>query len=252
MSNIEYQNVKFRWRDASFYETSKTAREGFVENKYEDKKTKETRINYHRNMEFISGIISMVEIKKLAFGTFLNIRFFEKNPTGGNVSKTLSVPLEDIYGYSNETRSLISALRGYKKGEPVRLTASKKVVPNEKTGKENTYLSFWITYDNITDAEGKRESSGYIPFDEIPKAVKGETRGKVTYDNNARDDFYFAILSKLEAEFVALKAERDLEYQNSKTNGSSAPSSTPPNSTPSNGLTPNEDFANMEEDDLPF
>ena len=195
---MNYENYSFSWKKGKFYLKSKTPLEGYEEITYQDKKSKEPKmlVTYHKYVDSIEGVVSRVEVKEFTFGKFLNVSLKVNDDTFA----TVQVPYKDKYGYSRETKAFVGALDTLKKGE--RVVVNPKISTFTKgNGKEGSSLTIWINYVNIKDENDKNVSTGFIKFEDIPKAIKGEKRGEVTYDNEPISDFFYAKLEKLFTEY---------------------------------------------------
>jgi len=87
-----------------------------------------------------------------------------------------------------------------KVNEEVTITPKENLYKNKK-GEDKKSLNVYINYNNIQREDGKNESTGYIPYSEVPKLEKVEKHGKVTWNSDKADDFYYTILKTLESKF---------------------------------------------------
>lgn len=236
---MNYKNVRFKWGNGKFVESSKEKKEGFEKVEYEDLITKENKVTYHKYHDFVEGVISSVGINETSFGTFLRVNV----KTGKDEITSIQVPYKDTYGYSRETKAFISSLRGYEIGKEVKINP---VVNSftRKNGKEGKDINFYINYKDETTEDGKSISTGYIAFNEIPPLEVEEKRGEKTYNNDKQMDYYYNILETVINNFSKYWDEVK----------ASKPSNE--NETPSNKETANADpvgnSLEFNEDDLPF
>lgn len=235
---MNYKNVRFKWGNGKFVESSKNLSEGFEKITYTDPETKEEKITYHKFYDSVVGIISSVGLNETQFGKFLKVNV----KTGADEITSIQVPYEDKYGYSRETKALISSLRGYELGEEIVINPLVKSF-KRKNGKDGMDVNFYINYKNKKNDEGKSLSTGYVAFTELPPLEVEEKRGQKTYNNDKQMDFYYNILQE-----VIVKFEKYWEeIKTNKDNTTGAESSTVEQSN--SALEPNEEF---NEDDLPF
>jgi len=238
-----YVNLEFKWGPSKFYERSKVAKEGFDAIPYVDKKTNEAKTTYHRLIDSVEGTISSVAVQETSFGRYLKVNL----QTGKDEITSISVGLDDKYGYSREAMAFISSLRGYKLGEEVSINpvVSKYT---KKTGKEGMNVAFYINYKNIQGDNGKSASTGYIDSKKITAVVEEEKLGKKTFNYDARMQFYYDTLETIKANFSEywdkIKADAAAKKSNDNTG-----------TTPDSNNTKQESPVNAEpfdDDDLPF
>lgn len=190
---MAYFNYKVSSREGKFYQSSKEPKEGYVEVVYNNGNSK----IYHNYLRTLQGV--PVAFRQESFN-------YE-----GKTLKTLKVSLkdgEDFHNiscmlwtpkgqYTNEVKALISAFNNYVKlGEEVTLTASTNKYTDKK-GVERSSLSLYLNYVNILNEEGKGLSTGFIRFDELPKAELKEVAGEKVYDFTKQTEFYFQKLEEI-------------------------------------------------------
>jgi len=224
--------------------SSKVALEGYEKVEYTHVASGEQRVTYHKYVDKVEGVLSKIETKTLPFGTYLNVSFYDKE---SNSLNTIQTPLEDKYGYTQVVQALMNSLANYKIGEQVAVSVSIK--DNEYTNKagelkKNKQITFWVNYANILTDAGKNDRPPFLDYATIPKLEKVEKRGQTSYNTDARDDFYYEMIGKIEAQLLVGRTERQAEYE--AKNASNATNATPP--TPKEAVTT---FAS-EDDDLPF
>lgn len=236
-----YINLSLDFKKAKFVEKSKEPKEGFERNDwtFHDR----TGTNYRRFINSISGVVTNVREEKVDFGgrsnTFLKV-FVKDNITGD--TNVVSVDLWGKYGMESDAKTLLGGLRGMIVGEEVTITPKENLYTNKK-GVEKKSLNVYINYKNIQNDDGKSSSTGYIPYDEVPKLDKVEKHGKVTWNSDKVDDFYYNILKSLETKF------ENNSTANTQNNNSS---NNVPTASPQDAFSTTLESKVDEHDDLPF
>jgi len=238
---MNYKNLRFKWGNGKFVESAKQPSEGFQKIEYTDPDSKTDKVTYHKFHDEVSGIISSVGMNETHFGTFLRVNV----KTGTDEITSIQVPYENQYGFSRETKALISSLRDYKLGEDVTIKPVVKTF-TRRNGNEGKDVNFYINYKNIMNDEGKPATTGYIKFDELPELEKEEKRGKTTYNSDKQMDFYYEVLQKVVADFEKYWEDKKA---NSASNTEGDASASAPEEEKAGALEPNAEF---NEDDLPF
>lgn len=192
---MEYNNYSISRKKGKFYLKSKTPQEGYEEITYgEGKKT------YHKYKSTIQGTPTYFGTKEVEYEG-RKLQFLELSLVDGDVTNKISVNLKNKGGYTDEVKMLLSALNGYKMGEPVTMTP-KITTSQGKNGKTYENLNMYMNYQNIKNEEGKGKSTGYINYEDVPGPIKGDDgMGGVTWDWTPSNKFYYGKLQEIESRF---------------------------------------------------
>lgn len=200
-------------KKGQFYLKSKEPQEGYEEVTYgEGQKT------YHQYHKSIKGVPTYFGTKEVDYkGTKLN--FLELALEDNGTTNQLSVNLYNKNGYTDEVKTLISALDGLEMGEEVSInpTTSKYVAKN---GKEYNNLNIYINYLNRKDENGRNPSTGFIHFDSIPKPVKKTVAGRDVWDWTEQTEFYYQKIQEVEKKFATSEEPSVPSKEEDKTNNS--------------------------------
>lgn len=225
---MAYKNLSISKKKASFYQKSKEPKEGYEKVTY-GTPPKDTYHSYQKN---VKGTPNFFEIKEAEISG-AKMKFLELSLKEGEDINKISVPLKNKTGYTDEAKAFISALVGYKMGEPVSISLVNKTNKGAN-GKEYDNLSVYINYENIKNDQGKGQSTGFIPYNDIPKGVEKIVAGDKTWDFTAQTEFYYSKIQEIEAKFKSSAAS------------TSASTTTPEVESPVN------DTEEFDEDTLPF
>lgn len=194
---MNYFNFKISAKRGEFYQSSKTPREGFEEVIYQ-----EVKKTYHKYQRTLFGVVHSVASKEFIYEG-KTIKLLEVSLKDGDNLYQISTQLKNTRGnYSDEAKALISALDGYQAGEPVTISLAYKSSQG-KDGKTYNNCNVYINYQNILNDAGKGQSTGFIPYDQIPKPEKKEVAGEVVYNHEAQLVFFFEKLQVLSSKFKA-------------------------------------------------
>lgn len=191
-----YINLKISGKNGKMYESSNVAKDGFEEVKYDDGK----KTTYHKYYNKIEGEFSgfgMSEMKSdKASITMLNVKI-----KGNDDIFTISVPLKTTYGgISDSARALISAFYNAKPNHGYSVTTMIKT--NESNGKKYDNQVVYVNSLTEMGENGKGLSTGFIPFNEIPRPVKQDDGlGGISYDNKEVNMFFGAKIREISAKF---------------------------------------------------
>lgn len=240
---MNYNNFSLSASKGKLYLKEKSPTEGYEEVTYgtEGKKT------YHKYFSNIKGLPTYLEQKSVEFDG-RTLKFLELTLVDGDDANKVSVPLKTKFGYTDEVKALISALNGLELGEEVSLNPSVNKYTNKK-GEEKKQLQLYINYTNRLGENGKSLSTGYITFDNIPKATSKIVAGDTTWDFTDQTEFYWKKLTEIEERFKN-------QTTSSSTQAPKAPTETLKNAVPT--ATTSEAFepaTNVKEqgyEDLPF
>lgn len=186
-----YNNYAISYARKKLYLKSKEPKEGFEKVTYGT----DNKVTYHKYVDKIAGVLTSVEVKEVTFQN-RKLHFFEVSLVDNDTTNKVSVSLKNASGrYTDEVCNLVGALRGADFGEEVTLTVTST---EGKNGKE--YLNVYINYVNRFNDNNKGLSTGYIPYEEIPRAIKEEDPLLgTTYDWKPVERFYAGLIAKLVA-----------------------------------------------------
>lgn len=226
---MEYRNYSISRKKGKFYLKEKQPTEGYEEVTYgEGQKT------YHKYQNTIQGTPTYFGVKDVEYQG-RTLQFLELSLVDGDITNKVSANLKNKGGYTDEVKIILSALNGYKVGEPVTMTP-KVTTSTGKNGKTYENLNMYMNYINIKNDDGKGQSTGYINYEDIPAPIKSDDgMGGFTWDWTPSNKFYYNKLQEIEARF-ANSAE--------SANTTSAPAPTQEPVAASTGV--------EEEDSLPF
>lgn len=239
---MEYRNFSISAGKGKLYLKEKQPTEGYEEVTYgtEGKKT------YHKYFNSIKGVPSYLDSKEVQFDG-RTLRFLELTLLDGDVSNKISVPLKNKGGYTDEVKLLLSALDGLELGEEITLSTAKSSYKNKK-GEDKEQLNIYINYVNRLGENGKGLSTGFIPYDQIPKPTSKVVAGDTTWDWTEQTEFYYAKLTNILAKFQNAPKQ---EQNNSKPKAET-PKNAVPTASPSEAFESATNYNEKEHDDLPF
>ena len=163
---MTYNNYSISYSKGRLYLKSKEAKEGYEKVTYGT----DNRIIYHKYADRVQGTLSKVEVSEKEFEG-RKLVFFEVTLVDGNTVNRVSTVLRNVKGnYTDEVKCLVSALNSAEFGSNVSLSILK--TKSDKTDKE--FLNIYINYLDRIGENGKPTSTGFIPYDEIPRAEKEE------------------------------------------------------------------------------
>lgn len=193
---MNYNNYSISASKGKLYLKEKQPTEGYEEITYgvnNDKKT------YHKYFNSIKGTPKSVETKEVQFDG-RTLKFLEFTLVDGEDLNKVSLPLKNKSGYTDEVKTLISALNGLEVGEEVTFSPSLNTYTNKK-GEEKKQLQIYINYVNRLGENGKGLSTGFIPFADIPKPTSEIVAGDTTWDWRPQTEFYYEKLNEIQARF---------------------------------------------------
>jgi len=233
---MTYNNFSISSSKGKLYLKEKQPTPGYEEVSYgtEGKKT------YHKYYNSIKGIPSFFEQKDVQFDG-RTLKFLELTLVDGDSSNKVSVPLKNKGGYTDEVKLLLSALSGLELGEEVTLSTAKSTYTNKK-GEEKSQLNIYINYVNRLADNGKGLSTGFIPFNDIPKPTSKTVAGDTVWDWTEQTEFYYKKLTEIQAKFSNAPKKENTQ--------SSSPM---PTATPEQAFDTSKSFApDTVHDNLPF
>lgn len=197
---MHYQNFAVSAAKGKLYLKAKVAVDGYEQVRYG---TNNDKITFHKYFDSIRGMPTNLEVKEFAYEG-KKLVTLELTLTDINTQNKVSVNLKNTKGsYSDEAKTLISALYGLKLGQEVTLT-TKKTTYTTKAGESKSQLAIYINYVNILGANGKGESTGFIPYTEIPRAIPvDDGMGSKTWDWKPVNIFFTEKLNEIKSRFEA-------------------------------------------------
>lgn len=163
---MTYNNYSISYSKGKLYLKSKEAKEGYEKVTYGT----DNRTIYHKYADRVQGTLSKVEVSEKEFEG-RKLVFFEVTLVDGDTVNRVSTVLRNVKGnYTDEVKCLVSALNSAEFGSNVSLSVVK--TKSEKTDKD--FLNIYINYLDRLGENGKPTSTGFIPYDEIPRAEKEE------------------------------------------------------------------------------
>ena len=196
---MNYFNFKISQKRAKFYQSSKEPRDGFEKVEYGMEEPK--KVTYHKYLDKLHGVVKSVGVKEIQYDG-RTLKFFELVLVDGDNQYAISASLRNAKGtnYTTEVKQIVSCLDNYTAGEPVTVSLSNKTSVG-KDGKEYTNFNMYMNYQNILDDNGRGKSTGYIPFDQIPKSEVEEVAGEKLYTFKAQMNFYYEKIKALSEKF---------------------------------------------------
>jgi hypothetical protein len=195
---MNYYNYSVSTAKGALYLKSKTPLEGYEEVTYgtENKKT------YHKYVKNVEGTLKYLDVKELDYEG-KKLQFLEVTFIDGENSHKISAPLKSAKGnYSDVVRALVSSLDKAEVGEEYIINPYTKKSTGGN-GKEYNNIQIYLNYKNRKNEEGKNLSTGFIPFDEIPKPEKDEDEDLgTTYDFKPVNKFYAQKIKTLKEKFA--------------------------------------------------
>lgn len=191
-----YNNYSVSRGKGKLYLKSATPQEGYEEVTYgEGQKT------YHKYFDRVEGVLKYFDTKEAQTKDGKKLQFLEVTFINGDDNNKISVPLKNSKGnYTDEVKSLVSALNGAEVGQNMTLTVKKSTW--ESNGKTGDNLNVYLNYTDRKNEDGKGLSTGFIAFNDIPKAVKEEDEDLgTTYDWKPVNKFWAQKIKEVKAKF---------------------------------------------------
>lgn len=224
-----YNNYSVSRGKGKLYLKSATPQEGYEEVTYgEGQKT------YHKYFDRVEGVLKYFDTKEAQTKDGKKLQFLEVTFINGEDNNKISVPLKNSKGnYTDEVKSLVSALNGAEIGENMTMAVKKSTW--EANGKTGDNLNVYLNYVDRKNEDGKGLSTGFIAFNDIPKATKEEDEDLgITYDWKPVNKFWAQKIKEVKAKF------------DNKT------TPTVPTATPEQAFEPSTSFPETQHNDLPF
>ena len=194
---MNYNNYSISASKGKLYLKSKTPQEGYEKVTYG---TNGENVTYHKYVDSIKGKPTNFEVKEISYEG-KTLKFLELTLTDGDDSNKVSVPLKNSKGgYTDEVRSLLSAMNGLELGEDVTLSV-KSTTTTGKNGKDYKNLNIYINYVNRLGENGKGLSTGFIAYSDIPAPDKKVVAGDTVYDWTPQTEFFYSKLQEIQGRF---------------------------------------------------
>lgn len=191
---MAYYNFSVSKKKAQFYLKESQPTEGYQEVTYgEGKKT------YHKYFKRVQGVPVYFGTKEVEYEG-RTLKFLEFTLQNGEDFNKISVPLKNKGGYTDEVRKLVSVLNGADLNEEIVLSMRNNKYTNKK-GVEKEDLQIYGNYVNRKDEDGRGESTGFIPYDEIPQPIQKTVAGDVVWDWTPQTEFYYQKIQEIEERF---------------------------------------------------
>jgi len=183
MSNI---NFKIKQSKNVFYTTSKDELEGFIKNEYTDKKTKTTTINYHKEVNSLTGVLKGIRLKDSDYGKYLTL-ILEESP---ETTLWLEIPIFDAQKrISPYVKSICQYL------ENLRFNVE-TVINLNRTKKDKAGYFYKTVFFKQGDVDVKWAFSSYGEESIVPPWEKtaNKVTGEITWDSSNQDKFYYDLI----------------------------------------------------------
>lgn len=196
------QNFNISAKRGKLYLKSKEPRDGYEAVPYGDGK-----ITYHKYVNSVQGVITKVETKEVNVQTG-KLQFFDVTLKDGDTYNNVSVTLKNSRGnFTDEVKALVSSLNNCPPFARVIMSVNSNTT--EKDGKTYDNINVYINLlDEIDPKSNKPKSTGFIPFSEIPRAIKDDDPDLgVSYDWKPVNKYYIGKINEITAKFNAAKNE---------------------------------------------
>lgn len=193
---MTYNNYSISRGKGKLYLKSQTPQEG-----YEEVIFGENQKTYHKYFDRIQGVLKYFDEKEAQTKEGKKLRFLEVTLVDGDIINKVSVPLKNSKGnYTDEVKALVSALNNADVGEPMQLSVTTKYW--ESNGKSGENLNIYLNYINRKNEDGKGLSTGFINFNDIPKAEREDDEDLgVSYNWKPVNKFFVQKIKEIQAKF---------------------------------------------------
>jgi hypothetical protein len=193
---MNYNNYSISYSKGKLYLKSKEPKEGYEKVTYGT----DNKVTYHKYVNSIQGVLTKAEVVEKEFEG-RKLVFFEVTLIDGEDFNRVSTMLKNIKGnYTDEVKSLVSALDGAEFGSNVSLSVYK--TKSDKSDKD--FFNVYINYLDRLGENGKPMSTGFIPYNEVPRAEKEEDEDLGTSWNwKPVNKFYAQKIKDIEAKSLA-------------------------------------------------
>lgn len=191
---MAYNNFSVSKKMAQFYLKESQPTEGYIEVTYgEGKKT------YHKYFKQVKGTPVYFGAKEVEYEGRI-LKFLELTLKDGDDMNKISVPLKNKAGYTDEARKIISIMNKADITEPIVLSMRNSKYTNSK-GVEKEDLQIYGNYVERLNEDGRGLTTGFIPFDEIPKPESKTVAGDTVWDWTPQTEFYYQKFLEIETKF---------------------------------------------------
>lgn len=204
------QNFNISAKKGKLYLKSKGPMDGYEAVAYGDGK-----ITYHKYFDKVEGIITKVETKDVT-ADGKNLQFFEVTLKDGDTYNNISTPLKNSKGnFTDEVKAFVSSLYNCPPFSNVSISVYNKVV--EKDNKKYDNLNIYVNLlDEINPETEKPQSTGFIPYSEVPRAIREEDPDLgVSWDWKPVNKFYIGKIKEIIAKFEDAKSATRVPDTNS-------------------------------------
>lgn len=182
--NKEFRNI--RVKKGTFYTASKTPLEGYKEIEYEDRKTKENKKTYHKELREVKGVLNKIDIHDGLFGKTFRI-FIEDE----EFINAIEMPLKNGYkNISEYVRSVVQIMDNLTPKESYTLFVNKK----NQNAKRIPYKNIVVMQFDEQTNKNKLVSWAIQPKEFPAVKIIEDVTGDKEFDKKERDEF---ILKKL-------------------------------------------------------
>lgn len=211
---MNYTNFSIDRKTGMLVTTSKTPKEGYVENVYVVVSTGEQKTNYKKSVESIEGTLKFLGMKTVKMGNnevervFINLQVDQEN--------TYVLEL-DVFTKSRSIDDYVKALCQYiaglvsNKGKKVNISANRTT----KDKKDYLYRNIYFTVD------GQKLNWDFQLYGEnspVPKAVQvpDKVTKKLKWDFSDVDAYFYEILKKYEVTATASSTSSETAQSSSE------------------------------------
>lgn len=225
---MSYNNYSISYSKGKLYVKSAEPKEGYEKITYGTANDKTT---YHKYSNSIKGVLKYFDVKEITHDN-RKLSFLEVTLVDGEENNKLSVPLKNnVGGYTDEVKALVSALNTAEVGEEYTLQVAKSNSTGAN-GKEYTNLNVYLNYVNRLGENGKGLSTGFISFNDVPRPEKEEDEDLgTTWNWKPVNKFYAQKIKEISTKFGNTSSETSTPSSNNSTN-TPAPSKPTPTQNP--------------------
>ena len=192
-----YNNYSISRGKGKLYLKSAEPKEGYEKVTYG-----EGQLTYHKYFDRVEGVLKYFDTKEASTKDGKKLHFLEVTFVDGEEYNKVSVPLKNSKSnYTDEVKALVSALNGAETGQKMTMTV-KKSAWESANGKTGENLNVYLNYVDRKNEEGKGLSTGFIAFNDVPRAIKEEDEDLgTTYDWKPVNKYYAQKIKEIKAKF---------------------------------------------------